>query len=295
MKPIQYMLFACLLMLSPKLADAQEVGLFVGVSSYEGDVNERDFILPTELNLAFGLQYKMPMFSKFHLSANYYFAKITGDDQNFENRAGWNPNLSFTSSIQEISFQFEWRPVDKRKLTLFDSEGEGYDAKDIALDNKIFDSNGTELNFNDDVFVGVDGEERTWVYNNEGDYIVYGDGGDVIKERYVTFWSPYLFIGAGFSIMSKTPEVLDLETNSYSDFEEISAYGNFHPTIPVGGGLYFNFSKKLTLAAEASYKYYFSDYIDGISDSRDPDDNDWTFFAGIRVNYKLTKAKSFYF
>lgn len=294
MKPLQYLLMACLFLV-PSFLVSQEVGLFVGISSYEGDINKRDFILPKEINLAFGLQYKMPLFKKFHLSGNYYFAKITGDDQNFEDRMEWNPNLSFNSTIQEITFQFEWRPIDKRKLTLYDSEGDSYDAKDIATDNLIFDKNGTELKYNDDVFVGVDDEERTWVYNNEGDYIVYGASGEVQKERYVTFWSPYLFVGAGFSIMSKSPEVLDFETGAKTEWVSSVSYSNFHPTIPIGGGFYFNFHRKFTIAVEASAKYYFSDYIDGISDSRDPDDNDWTIFAGLRFNYKLSQPKSFYF
>ncbi len=62
--------------------------------------------------------------------------------------------------------------------------------------------------------------------------------------------------------------------------------------IPITGGLLFNISKSLELGLEGGARMTFTDYVDGVSVSGNPDVNDWYWFAGANLRIRFQPKDS---
>jgi OmpA-OmpF porin, OOP family len=110
-------------------------------------------------------------------------------------------------------------------------------------------------------------------------------------------FSPYLSIGAGFVNTKPTTDYNEannplLATQIAAD----KANTKFtHFSIPFGLGWRYDLSERLTIGAEAFYRIPFTDYLDGISKSGNPDAKDWyetgTINLGYRFKYKRDADK----
>ncbi|MEQ8581098.1 MAG: DUF6089 family protein [Marinoscillum sp.] len=105
------------------------------------------------------------------------------------------------------------------------------------------------------------------------------------SEKYKNKWSPYAFFGLGFVKLNNT-------STAYEDYQRVQ------PVLPMGGGVKYMLSKRLTLAGELGARKTFFDYLDGISDGDqsiknyqygNPNDKDWYFYSGISLTYVLYK------
>lgn len=79
-----------------------EVGLFGGVSNYQGDLAPFAFV-PKETHLSYGYFTKFNFNRFLSLKLSGYYGKISGDDNNSENEWRQRRNLSFRSNIWELS------------------------------------------------------------------------------------------------------------------------------------------------------------------------------------------------
>ncbi|MFK7932919.1 MAG: DUF6089 family protein [Saprospiraceae bacterium] len=89
---------------------------------------------------------------------------------------------------------------------------------------------------------------------------------DGVFQKNTTF---YLLAGIGGTIVN--PETSGLPMNAPELAED---YSTFAFTIPVGLGVQFPLSEQLLFGAEIGAGLVFSDYLDGISESANPDQND---------------------
>lgn len=139
---------------------------------------------------------------------------------------------------------------------------------------------GDDENFDELEGRGWSFESNTFAVNAGLEYTF------LAKERYDaggTFQktvSPYAFVMLG--ITSSDAEVSGLTQTQ----EEMDA-GTVFFGIPVGLGVKLDLSERLTFGAEASTVLVFSDYLDGISESANPDKNDAYFTAGVSLTYRL--------
>ena len=107
-------------------------------------------------------------------------------------------------------------------------------------------------------------------------------------------FTPYLFLG--FGVVATNP-VVDLDNmiitkTEYAEGAEIdrtAIYSNFHAIVPFGLGVKYRFHRQWTLAAEASFRFAFSDYLDGISFAGNPNKSDRYKFSGITLSYRFKK------
>lgn len=115
--------------------------------------------------------------------------------------------------------------------------------------------------------------------------------------RFRRILSPYIFIGAGF--VNANPDVDYNEAGNPNLATQI-AFDKANTTkvnfsTPFGIGWRYDLSPRLTIGAEASYRVPFTDYLDGISKSGNPDAKDWyetgTFNLGYRFKYKRDMDK----
>ena len=61
------------------------------------------------------------------------------------------------------------------------------------------------------------------------------------------------------------------------------------PVIPVGIGLKYAITDKIGIKAEATYRFTFSDYIDGFSYAVNPDTKDKYYGLSIGLSFNLAK------
>lgn len=59
------------------------------------------------------------------------------------------------------------------------------------------------------------------------------------------------------------------------------------PVIPVGAGLQYELTPQWSITADASYRFTFSDYLDGFSQAANPGFKDRFFSTSIGVQYKI--------
>ena len=119
---------------------------------------------------------------------------------------------------------------------------------------------------------------------------------------------PYLFGGAGLSFLhiKRDWSKVNLEYfGAASDLPARIAIDAQHslpgliPVIPVGIGMRYAISQKISVTVESSYRFTFTDYLDGFSIAADPDKNDhyqnysagltWSFDRKNRLNCPVIK------
>lgn len=199
-------------------AQKTEVGVFAGITNYQGDFVGPDFSLKSS-GVALGLLAKHHLSSKIAIRASLNFGKIKGDDANFDN--------------------------NKRR--------------DFSFETNMFDLTGAV--------------EYSFITRNR-----YDDGGTFKKG-----FSPYVYLGIGF--INASPEVTLSNGKELTDAEKDAS--TLHLSVPMGAGLKFDLNERMTIGAEGSLRASFSDYLDGLSESGNPEDNDWYFLAGLTFTYRL--------
>jgi outer membrane protein OmpA-like peptidoglycan-associated protein/opacity protein-like surface antigen len=108
--------------------------------------------------------------------------------------------------------------------------------------------------------------------------------------------TPYLFVGAGMTFFN--PETTygngvypdqAFEQRVNTDKSNGGASTGF--VTPVGAGLRYDLNQKWNLGLEFGYRPPFTDLLDGVAESGDPDNNDWYVFGGLTIGYKFSFGK----
>lgn len=106
--------------------------------------------------------------------------------------------------------------------------------------------------------------------------------GNTIKR---SMFRPYIFagIGAAFTNPENNLEAKDIDAVE----NEPGYYPTSHFSFPIGAGINFDINDKFTIGLEASSHFPLTDYLDGISESANPDKKDWFAFGGLTLGYKF--------
>ena len=105
--------FACLTSIVWSQTDRFEGGIFLGGSTYFGDLIEGPFE-PSEINLAYGVLGRIGISDDFSIKAKITGARITGDDSKTANQSR---GFTFESSLYEIGVDVEWYFLESLGLT----------------------------------------------------------------------------------------------------------------------------------------------------------------------------------
>ena len=217
---------------SPLLAQnlRWEAGVFLGGSTYQGDLIKTDLYDFGEFNFGYGLLLRHNIHPNLSLRANLMRGKITGDDMNYEDRQGRGFNLS--SPITEVSAMLE---------------------------------------------IDILGHKR------------YKDG------KFKRMISPYVFGGLGLSWLDQ--DIFYNENLTRANSAELNRDKNANLdkawfAVPFGLGLKADLSEKWTLGVEWGTRPVFSDLLDGVSQTGNPDENDWYNFGGATLVYRFGEADS---
>ena len=99
---------------------------------------------------------------------------------------------------------------------------------------------------------------------------------------------PYAFAGIGAAFTNPTNNLAEKDKAAVE--LEPGYYPASHFSFPIGGGINFDVNEKFTLGVEASSHFPLTDYLDGISESANPNKKDWFIFGGITLGYKIGRT-----
>jgi OmpA-OmpF porin, OOP family len=262
MKKLRYALFFTLC-LAVTITHAQtsiteylkplEIGLAGGVMSYEGDVDRRAFFNFREMHPSGGVFIRKHFSDHFALRGNLLIGKITGKDANFTDPA-WRKQraYSFSSPVSEVSAQLEWNILGNHR----------------AYSQSSFEES-----------------------ENGRHYTHYTT---TFKKTVL----PYLFAGGGAMTTDPTTVFNAAWDSKYTEAATIKtdvADGQSKKTrlgVHAGGGLNFHFAPNWVVGGELGFRTAFTDYFDGISQTANPNKNDWYVFGGLNISYRLIKSNS---
>ena len=112
-------------------------------------------------------------------------------------------------------------------------------------------------------------------------------------------FSPYVFTGVGISFLKIKRDWSNFNAEYFGALgEDVAArlavdaahsVPAIIPVIPVGLGVRYNFSSKWAVNAESSYRFLFTDYLDGFSQAANPDKNDHYHTIAVGAIYRIGK------
>ncbi|MEO5564528.1 MAG: DUF6089 family protein [Chitinophagaceae bacterium] len=111
-------------------------------------------------------------------------------------------------------------------------------------------------------------------------------------------FSPYLFAGAGLSFLKVRRDWSNFDAAYFGEASDLPArieqdaahkVPKVIPVIPMGFGLRYGISSRVAINAETSYRFTFTDYLDGFSQAVNPAKGDNYHSASIGVIYRIGK------
>ncbi len=101
--------------------------------------------------------------------------------------------------------------------------------------------------------------------------------------------TPYLFLGPGASFYKPDTDYNENSgENTMFDARDLeSQQWNTAFSLNTGAGIRFDLSERTSLGFEVSVHPLFSDWLDGVRYSGNPDNNDWYMFYGMSLGHRL--------
>ena len=102
--------------------------------------------------------------------------------------------------------------------------------------------------------------------------------------------SPYLFTGVAMAMIKPTPNFSNAPRDGLFpriQEDKNAVYSKNRISIPLGIGIKFDLSKQFAIGLEFGARTAFTDYLDGISISANPEKNDWYQFAGVTLGLRF--------
>lgn len=127
---------------------------------------------------------------------------------------------------------------------------------------------------------------------------------DILGRNYnrpVKSLSPYVFVGAGAVYINAKRDFSRMNTTVFSAESDVAAgltrdiaanTPHVIPAFPVGIGLRYALTQKISIIGESSYRFIPTDYLDGFSYSANPLRNDHYYSHSIGAVYSFGKKSS---
>ena len=251
-------LFLSVLML-PMLIYSQssEVGISLQGWNYQGDINAKTLPYVQETDIGASLFYRYNLTNNWAVRGQGLFGQISGDDRNFDELKTSNPLVDFKTSFFAVEGMVELNLLgrERRNLRLFDHAGNRLSYDNLKKGGlTLFDEDGNQINY-------------------------------AIKLKRPV--SPYLVAGVGALIFDPTTNLESSNGATFTPKELNEDFSKINFITPVGAGLKFYLNDRWTIGLEALMIPAFSDYLDGASDSRNAEDNDWLSTLSLGLSYRF--------
>lgn len=275
--------------LMPAQSNRTELSLAYGISNYQGDLVDSDFFIPGESNFAAGARIAMPVHPQWMVRGDLSYMRFSGTDLNAERWRDKEPIMSFSTRLYEMAARLEWYPFGPRRLPL-------YSAEELAIRHKIIKSpgrytrTGLRVDKEEDGFYVIQQEQGVRILLDErGSRWTFDPAGRLLAYEYRDAFQPFVFAGAGWARFTADTRARMLSGDAVGVEPQLERE---RIVIPFGAGIRYEFHADWSLQGEVGWRYTGTDYIDGFSQSRNPDADDWYFFAGVGVNFALGEART---
>jgi opacity protein-like surface antigen len=106
-------------------------------------------------------------------------------------------------------------------------------------------------------------------------------------------FSPYLFLGAGMSIINPDTDFSKVPPGSAAaaDQDDHASFSNTQFVMPLGLGLKYGLNSQVSIGLEYGIRLVWTDYLDGVSQAGNPDKNDVYFAGGLTLAYRFAKKE----
>jgi outer membrane protein OmpA-like peptidoglycan-associated protein len=127
-----------------------------------------------------------------------------------------------------------------------------------------------------------------------GEYEVFGSR-RLRDGAFRKYFSPYFFAGFGVGLINPKTNFNENNTKSLAEAaavakDKATGFKKANLAIPLGAGVKFGLTPRVTLGAEMGLRPVFTDYLDGISEAANPEKDDWYVFGGLTLGYRLGKV-----
>lgn len=242
-------------------AQDHEFGINLGAVSYQGDIVEPDFD-PGNAQFAYGIFIQKNFSRQIGLRLGFNGGTLAADDRDYDrfddNEENFRP-IDFETNFGQLHLRLDYNLFGKYK--------------------KFFDRNGNQV---PDSLVELG---QTDLYNNDGQLVAE----DESKTR---SWSPYIFAGPALTFLNANMREEDVSgLNPYPIMNEDEVPGTSF-TLIFGGGVNFFLSEEIKLGIEANAVAPFTDYLDGVSKVRNPEDDDFMAMLLLKFSYVIPNRKA---
>lgn len=234
----------------PHYEKMAEFGLILGMARCNGDIaNDGYFAAKNNFTPMGGVFYRKHLHPFLAIRGNLMAGQLEDNDE-FYTAPDWRAErkFSFKTFVTEASVRAEWDILGKRRFR------RGVDTLPYTLDQH------TQLAL-------VNGFKRSI--------------------------SPFIFAGGGVMASQAKATLGYVPPNNESQMSVMNEDLDkgkglkINPSVIVGGGIHVDLAPRLVLGAELGLHLPFSDYLDGISASGNPDKNDRLWFGGITLGFRL--------
>ncbi len=226
-----------------------EFGLVFGFARCNGDIaNDGYFSTKNNLSPMGGVFYRKHFSPYFAFRGNLLAGQIEDQDR-FYAGPEWRTErqFSFKTFVTEAALRLEWDILGKRRFR------SGIDTICYNLDKHT-------------QYALVNGFKRSV--------------------------APYIFVGGG-AIATAAKTQMNYSTESgirpaqVKEDQDETNHLRLSPSVSVGAGINFELAPRLVLGAELGTHCPFTDYLDGISMTGNPDKRDWLWFGGLTLGIRL--------
>lgn len=102
--------------------------------------------------------------------------------------------------------------------------------------------------------------------------------------------SPYVFLGFGATFTDRTTDYSSIMGDTEMEEKaarDISNSRDNHFTMPIGVGLRADLSERLLFSVEFGMRPVFNDYLDGVSETANPEKGDWYSIGSTTLSYRI--------
>lgn len=255
------LLFILILLASPLLVFSQssEFGVSLQGWNYQGDINPKTLPYVPETDFGASIFYRYNLNNNWSFRAQGMYGQVSGDDRNFDDRKTSNPLVDFKTIFFGLEGMIELNLLgrERRNLRLYDQAGNRLSYEELKQGGRtLFDEDGNQINYK------------------------------IKLKRPV---SPYLTAGVGGLFFDPTTNLESSNGATFTQKELTQDFSKINFITPIGAGFKFYLNDRWTIGLEALMLPSFSDYLDGASDSRDPEDNDWLSTLSLGVSYRFSE------
>lgn len=239
-----------------------ELGLNGGIANYQGDLVEPAYDIGNA-ELAYGLFLQRNFNHQWGLRLGFNAGNLGADDRDYDRfDANMDLPLDFQTAFSQLHIRADYNIFGKY--------------------NKYFDKEGNALP--DSMIMRDD----IPLYDKEGELVG-------MDERKTRSWSPYVFGGPALTLLNDRMQQQDLNGFDAYRMNNEDAWMEDNNEVPgsafslvFGGGVNFFLTDDLKLGLEYNVVAPFTDYLDGVSELRNPDNDDFYSMILLKLSTSIS-------